>query len=80
VREQDQAPQLDSLGEKTKSREGNNLVATTRPELVGDGQGTTVMVTATWSPWHRGRERSEGEREWFGLVQPNRFSQFDRGV
>jgi hypothetical protein len=39
------------ISEKIKSREGINLVATARPELVGIGQDTAAMASATRSPW-----------------------------
>jgi hypothetical protein len=44
-------PQLDSLGEKIKSREGINLVVTARPELVRIGQDTAATASAARSPW-----------------------------
>jgi hypothetical protein len=43
-------------------RKGNVLVATARPELVGDGQGTAETATRTTGHRVRERERSEGER------------------
>jgi predicted PilT family ATPase len=50
MRGHDQAPQLDSLGEKVKSRVEGILVATARLELVGDGQSTAAAALATWPP------------------------------
>jgi hypothetical protein len=70
VQGQDQAPRLDSSGERVERKEAVNLTATTRLEVAGDGQGTAAEALATQSPWASWKSERGG-----GVSEVVRFNQ-----
>jgi hypothetical protein len=80
VQGQDQAPQLDSSGERVEPKEAVTLIAAVRLEVAGDCQGMTAEALATQSPWASRESKRGGGVSEVVQFKPNWLGRFDRGV